>query len=43
MERTIKLDVLKLELPTKYILDVRRTNDRAADNDQLPGATESKS
>ena len=38
MERTIKPDTLKLELNNKHILDVRRANDRAASNEQLPGA-----
>ena len=38
MERTIKPDTLKNELDNKFVLDVRRTSDLAASNEQLPGA-----
>lgn len=38
MERTIQPDTLKTELAGKLILDVRRTADRDAAPEHLPGA-----
>lgn len=38
MDRTISPDNLKTELTGKYILDVRRADDRNASTEQLPGA-----
>lgn len=38
MERKIKPEVLKTELSTKFVLDVRRNSDLAASCEQLPGA-----
>lgn len=38
MERSIKPDALKSELPGKYILDVRRVADHHASTEQLAGA-----
>lgn len=38
MERTIKPNTLKTELPGKLILDVRRSADRDAAPHHLPGA-----
>lgn len=38
MERTIKPEILKNELPGKLILDVRRAADRDAAPAHLPGA-----
>lgn len=38
MERTISPDTLKSELAGKYILDVRRVDDRNASREQLAGA-----
>lgn len=39
MERTIKPEVLKPVLNDKHIIDVRRTADRDASPEHLPGAT----
>ena len=38
MDRTIHPDTLKSELAGKFILDVRRADDRAASSEQLAGA-----
>ncbi|PLY14551.1 MAG: sulfurtransferase [Sedimenticola sp.] len=38
MERTIHPEVLKNKLDNSFLLDVRRTNDLAESNEQLPGA-----
>ncbi|HNA81047.1 MAG TPA: rhodanese-like domain-containing protein [Thiobacillaceae bacterium] len=38
MDRTIKPETLKSELAGKFILDVRRADDRAASSEQLAGA-----
>lgn len=38
MDRTIKPETLKAKLTGKYILDVRRAEDRNASSEQLPGA-----
>lgn len=39
MERIIKPETLKHELNGKYLLDVRRGNDRDASSEQLEGAS----
>ncbi len=38
MDRSIAPDTLKTEIAGKYILDVRRVNDRDASSEQLAGA-----
>lgn len=38
MERTIHPDILKMQLGETVLLDVRRSNDLAESNEQLPGA-----
>ncbi len=38
MDRTINPEILKSELAGKFILDVRRANDRDASSEQLAGA-----
>ncbi len=38
MDRSINPDTLKTELAGKFILDVRRADDRAASSEQLAGA-----
>jgi rhodanese-related sulfurtransferase len=38
MDRTIKPETLKNEIAGKYILDVRRADDRNASSEQLAGA-----
>jgi rhodanese-related sulfurtransferase len=38
MERTIQPETLKTELTGKYILDVRRSHDHVASNEQIAGA-----
>lgn len=38
MERKIKPEVLKTELSTKFVLDVRRNSDLTTSSEQLPGA-----
>jgi len=38
MERTIKPETLKSGFDDNYVLDVRRSSDLAASNEQLPGA-----
>lgn len=38
MERSIKPEILKSELAGKFILDVRRADDRDASSEQLAGA-----
>ncbi len=38
MDRTITPDTLKTELPGKFVLDVRRSDDLAASTEQLAGA-----
>lgn len=38
MDRTVSPATLKTELASKYLLDVRRTDDMAASAEQLPGA-----
>lgn len=39
MERTIKPEDLKSVLADKHLIDVRRSTDRDASSDALPGAT----